>query len=103
MAGLPAHVTILFPFIPMDSVDPSVGAALAELAASEEPFRARFDKVRLQDAMIWLMPRQQKPFLTLTAAAVRRWPAYPPYLGVFDTLIPHLTLVEPVAPPPRPV
>jgi 2'-5' RNA ligase len=92
--GLPAHITILFPFIPVHELDPSVGAALTELAAATEPFRVRFDQAQRQDAMIWLPPAQQEPFLELTAAVVARWPTYQPYAGAFDTLIAHLTLVE---------
>jgi 2'-5' RNA ligase len=92
--GLPAHVTILFPFVPVGNVDPSVGAALFELAAAREPFQARFDQVQQRDAMIWLLPAQQEPFVALTAAVVGRWPTYQPYAGAFDTLIAHLTLVE---------
>jgi 2'-5' RNA ligase len=92
--GLPAHVTILFPFIPVDNLDPSVGAAVAELAAEREPFRARFEQVLHQDSMVWLVPGQQEPFLELTTAVVARWPAYLPYGGAYDSLIAHLTLVE---------
>ena len=92
--GLPAHVTILFPFIPVDNLNPSVGAAVTELAAAREPFRARFDQVQRQDAMVWLLPAQQEPFLELTAAVVARWSAYQPYRGAFESLIAHLTLVE---------
>jgi 2'-5' RNA ligase superfamily len=93
-SGLPAHVTILFPFFPVGNLDPWVGAALTELAAAREPFQARFDQVQRQDAMIWLLPAQQQPFLELTAAVVGRWPMYRPYAGAFDTLIAHLTLIE---------
>lgn len=92
--GLPAHVTILFPFIPVGDLDPSVGAALTELTAETEPFRARFDQVQRQDEMVWLLPVQAGPFLELTAAVVGRWPAYQPYGGAFDSVIAHVTLVE---------
>ena len=92
--GVPAHVTILFPFFPVDGLGPSVSAALGELTSAHRPFRARFDRAERRDAMIWLPPIQPEPFLELTAAVVGRWPRYQPYEGVFDTLIPHLTLVE---------
>ena len=91
---LPAHVTVLFPFIPVGDLDPSVGAELTELAAASAPFRARFEQVQRQAEMVWLLPVQQEPFLELTADVVARWPAYQPYAGAFDTVIAHLTLVE---------
>jgi 2'-5' RNA ligase len=92
--GLPAHVTILFPFILVGSLDPSVGAALTGLSAARQPFLARFEQVQRQDSMVWLVPGPQEPFLELTAAVVARWPAYLPYGGAYDSLIAHLTLVE---------
>ncbi len=92
--GVPPHVTVLFPFIPVDDLGPSVGAALAELASAHRPFRARFDRFEHRDAMIWLPPVQPGPFQELTEAVVGRWPMYQPYDGAYDTLIPHLTLVE---------
>ena len=92
--GLPAHVTILFPFIPLGDLDASIGAALTKLAAAREPFWARFAQAQRQELMVWLLPAQPEPFLELTAAVVGQWPMYRPYEGAFDSVIPHLTLVD---------
>ena len=43
---------------------------------------------------MWLHPEPSEPFAALTAAVWRRWPAYPPYEGVHEVVIPHLTVSE---------
>ncbi len=92
--GVPPHVTVLFPFLPADALNPEVQLTLRNLAAAREPFAARFDGVECLDQMVWLLPADQLPFLRLTAEVTARWPDYPPYEGVHDDLIAHLTLVE---------
>ncbi len=92
--GVPPHVTVLFPFLPVDALTPDVHSALAGLAASRRRFFVRFDQVERRDQIVWLLPADQQPFLRLTADVTARWPDYPPYQGAHDELIAHLTLVE---------
>ena len=88
--GVPAHVTILFPFAPPDEVDV---AALAALFARFRAFDFALDRVeRFEDGLVWLAPRPSLPFADLTAAVWQRWPGYPPYEGVHDEVVPHLTV-----------
>ena len=90
--GVPAHITILFPFADGDEVDET---ALAELFARFPAFDFRLDRVeRFDDGIVWLHPEPSRPFLDLTAAVAQRWPAHPPYEGMFDEVIPHLTVSE---------
>ena len=60
---LSPHVTVLFPFLPVDALTPDVHAALADLAAQRRQFAARFDSVERHDQMVWLLPADQLPFL----------------------------------------
>jgi 2'-5' RNA ligase len=92
--GVPAHVTVLFPFLPADALTPDVQSALANLSAETQPFVARFGQVARRGQMVWLVPFDQGPFLRLTAAVQRLWPDYPPYEGLHDELLAHLTLIE---------
>ncbi len=92
--GVPAHVTVLFPFLRVDALTPAVRSTLARLAAHEPPFVARFERVERRGRMVWLIPADERPFLRLTAAVAERWPDHQPYEGVHLTLIPHLTLIE---------
>ena len=94
-AGAQPHVTVLFPFLPTAALTPTVRAGLAEVAASVEPFELTFRRVRrFEDGVVWVEPEPADPFRRLTAAVVERWPEHPPYGGLFDEVIPHLTVVE---------
>ena len=92
--GVPAHVTVLFPFLAVDALTPMARSTIARLAAKSPPFVARFSRVERRQEMVWLVPASQRPFLDLTDAVAALWPDYPPYEGVHERLIAHLTLVE---------
>jgi hypothetical protein len=92
--GVPAHVTVLFPFLAAPDLTPADRSALAQLAARRAPFIARFSQVEVHEAMVWLVPDRQQPFLDLIDSVASRWPNHPPYGGIHDTLLPHLTFVE---------
>jgi 2'-5' RNA ligase len=93
-AGAPAHVTLLFPFMPVAALRPPVRRALAEIAATVEPFDVRFATVGRFPGAVYLVPEPDRPFGALTEAIAARFPDYQPYDGAFDEVIPHLTLVE---------
>src|SRR3954447_11551444 len=90
--GVPAHITILFPFADPDDVDED---AIADFFARFRPFDFVLDRVeRFQEGAVWLHPEPSLPFVDLTAAVEQRWPDHPPYEGAFDEPIPHLTVSE---------
>jgi 2'-5' RNA ligase len=90
--GVPAHVTILFPFLPPDEVDED---ALRDLCARCAAFDFTLDRLeRFDDGLVWLHPDPSARFADLTAAVWQRWPERPPYEGAFDEVIPHLTVSE---------
>jgi 2'-5' RNA ligase len=87
---VPAHVTILFPFLDTAELDE---AALADLISRFPAFDFELDRVeRFPDGTTWLHPAPSLPFVDLTAAVWQRWPERPPYEGVHDEVIPHLTI-----------
>ena len=90
--GVPAHITILFPFLAPPEVDEDALAELIavhafdfELAAVETSPTAHASShptpraVRRADAAVW-----------------QRWPDHPPYEGALDEVIPHLTVPAPI-------
>jgi 2'-5' RNA ligase len=90
--GVPAHVTILFPFAPPESVDEE---ALAGLVASHSAFAFELASVEhFGEDVTYLAPVPADPFSVLTRAVAARWPDYPPYEGVHDEVVPHLTVGE---------
>jgi len=90
--GVPAHITILFPFADPDDVDED---ALAGFFARFRPFDFVLDRIeRFQEGAVWLRPEPSLPFVDLIAAVEQRWPDYPPYEGIHDEVIPHLTVSD---------
>ncbi len=90
--GVPAHVTLLFPFAPSEAVDE---AALRDLFARFPAFDFALDRVeRFENGGTWLRPEPSSPFAELTAAIWQRWPGYPPYEGAHAEVIPHLTVSD---------
>ncbi|QNN52543.1 2'-5' RNA ligase family protein [Nocardioides mesophilus] len=93
--GVPAHVTVLFPFVPPSQVDDDVVARLAAVFAAAAPFDCRFDRCAwFGEDVLWLAPEPDQAFRDLTAAVVEQFPDHPPYGGVFDDVVPHLTVGE---------
>jgi 2'-5' RNA ligase len=95
LAGARSHITVLYPFLPPGELTAAVRVDLAGVARSEPPFEALFRRIRSFDhGLIWLEPEPAEPVDRLTARILARWPAYPPYEGMFATVIPHLTIAE---------
>jgi 2'-5' RNA ligase len=89
--GVPAHITILFPFAAPADVDED---ALAELVAAHPAFDFQLASVEhFDDGLTYLAPVPSEPF---TALIAERWPEYPPYEGILaiDAVVPHLTVGE---------
>ena len=87
-------MTVLFPFLACPDLDPGVRAELASIAGRMPAFEVRFERVRRFPGLVWIEPEPAEPFTRLTAAVAARWPDHPPYGGMFDVVIPHLTVVE---------
>jgi 2'-5' RNA ligase len=91
--GIPAHVTVLYPFVPRDRLTDEVRDAVSEVFGGIPAFDFRFDRVaRFGSTTVYLAPEPAGAFSRLTEATHARWPEHPPYGGVFDVVIPHLTV-----------
>jgi len=91
--GVPAHVTILFPFVPPERVDDDVLAALADAVKSVAAFDVRFARLRwFNRSVLWLEPDPAEPFAALTTAVRQAFPGYPPYDGAYAEVVHHLTV-----------
>ena len=95
--GVPAHVTLLYPFLPVESLDDGVTAELRWFFRGIDAFPVRFTSVRRfeEAGVVWIDP-ESDALLQLTRALARRWPECPPYSGTIsiDDLTPHLTIVQ---------
>ena len=97
--GVPGHVTVLYPFAPPASIDEGVLAAVAAVVAAVPAFDAWFTEVRRfepdagsPEGVVWLAPEPEARFTALIAALTKAFPAFPPFGGRYDTVIPHATL-----------
>jgi 2'-5' RNA ligase len=92
--GVPAHITLLFPFVPTEEVDAQLLSELRELFGSEASFAFELARVSRFPDVAWLAPEPSEPFSALTQLIAARYPDYPPYEGIHDVVIPHLTVAE---------
>ncbi len=91
--GVPAHVTLLYPFVAPGDLDADVLATVAGIAAASHPFTARFTELRwFDEQVVWAAPDPAAPFARLTTGLVAAFPDQPPYGGAIAEPIPHLTV-----------
>jgi 2'-5' RNA ligase len=92
--NVPAHVTILYPFLPPAEVDPGVLGELAAIATAVHCFEYRLAETRRFPVSLYLAPQPEDSFASLTAAVFRAFPDYPPFAGKFATVVPHVTVAH---------
>lgn len=92
--GVPAHVTILYPWLPASVLGREARSALAAIASETRAFEVRFGAVGRWPGVVYLEPEPAWRFSALIDRVAARFPEYPPYAGAIEEVIPHLTLVE---------
>jgi 2'-5' RNA ligase len=93
--GVPAHVTVLFPFMPPSEIHDDVMVRLAALFRTVPAFTHNFVRSAwFGDEVLWLASDAAQVFRSLTRLVWTAFPAYPPYEGQFDEVVPHLTIAD---------
>jgi hypothetical protein len=93
--GMPAHVTILYPFVMPAAITEVTLRLLANAVGSVTAFDCVFGRTAwFGDQVLWLAPDPDGPFRELTSAVLAAFPGYLPYDGAFPDVIPHLTIGE---------
>lgn len=92
--GVPAHITVLFPFMAPAELTPQVLAELRSLLLSQAAFGFQLGSVGRFPATTYLEPQPREAFVALTEAIWRAFPAFPPFGGEFPSIIPHLTVAH---------
>jgi hypothetical protein len=93
--GVPAHLSVVYPFVPAADVDEHVLTELAIAVGTVPAFDCVFPRTDwFGDEVLWLAPEPDAPFRDLTRALVEAFPAHQPYGGVHDDPVPHLTVGE---------
>ncbi|MFF7967079.1 2'-5' RNA ligase family protein [Streptomyces sp. NPDC007903] len=93
-AGVPAHVTVLFPFLDESLLDHDACAVIGEVIGRHRSFETRFEHCGRFPGILYLVPEPDIPFRRLTEAITDRWPDAPPFGGQFDEVVPHLTIAQ---------
>ena len=97
--GMPAHVTVLYPFLAPDAITQTVERELESVLCPYPAFPFRLVGVDRFPGVLYLATEPAEPFRELTAALHDRWPDHPPYGGAFDSVVPHVTVVHGSEPP----
>jgi 2'-5' RNA ligase len=92
--GVPAHVTLLYPFRPPARVHRGVLRRAAAALAGQRPFDFRFATLGSFPGVVWLAPEPAAPFVAMTRALARAFPDRPPYGGLYADVVPHLTVAH---------
>lgn len=90
--GIPAHITLLYPFLAGRSIDGDTESALASLLLEIPAFDFVLSGVGRFPGVVYLAPDPAQRFVALTEALVARWPERQPYGGAHEEIIPHLTV-----------
>ncbi|MEV8503786.1 2'-5' RNA ligase family protein [Actinoplanes sp. NPDC051475] len=91
--GVPAHITVLYPFLPPARITAAVLDTLRDIVAGVPRFTAAITHADwFGDTVVWLAPTPAEPFTTLTHAIAARFPGAQPYEGAHPDVVPHLTI-----------
>ena len=96
--GMPAHITVNYPFLQVTPDDSVVIDALRELFQAQRRFRISLASLERFPAVLYLAPEPAQPLSALIDAVAQRFPEAPPYGGAFEQVIPHLTVAHVEAP-----
>jgi hypothetical protein len=84
--GIPAHITVSYPFLPASEVNESLLASLSDLFSKIPAFKFTLDQVNwFGDEVVWLGLRDSVPFDGIIDAIFNAFPSCP-------EVIPHLTI-----------
>jgi 2'-5' RNA ligase len=92
LAGVPAHITLIVPWLPPEEVGEGNLGELADVLSSTTAFDFRLTRVSwFGRAVLWLAPDPAEPFIKLTTMLADRFGTLP-YDDEFDEVVPHLTI-----------
>jgi 2'-5' RNA ligase len=89
---IPAHVTLLFPFVDAERVDATLRVVVRQHFAARSAFDARLDGIGRFDGHVWLVPVPRERFVDLVRVTCDRFPECAPYGRSFSKPVPHLTV-----------
>jgi hypothetical protein len=93
--GMTPHVTLVVPFVPADAISGGIDQRLRRLFERFEPFDYHLRRFEyFESGVLYLAPEPARKFIDLVAALTDEFPDNPPYEGLHDEVIPHVTVAE---------
>jgi len=92
--NVPAHVTVLYPFMAPAQIDAPVLEKLRAIARAVPGFEYRMARTQRFPVALYLDPEPAAPYAALTEGVFRAFPDYPPFEGKFETVVPHVTVAH---------
>lgn len=92
--GVPAHITLLVPFMAPTDITPAVLALARQRLANFAPFRFSLGTVGRFPETAYLAPEPTAPFIAMTRALAAAFPRFPPYGGEHPDIVPHLSVAH---------
>ena len=92
--GMPAHITINYPYLPGERVYAETIDQLRVLFSRFPPLRFKLAEARRFFDTVYLAPEPAGPMMDLIRAVAVRYPQSPPYGGMFAEVVPHLSLAQ---------
>ena len=91
-AGMGAHMTLLYPFLPAAQIDDGVLARLEEQLGHAGAVELLFDRLARFPGVSYLALADTEAVSSKIRALAAAWPECPPYEGRFADVVPHLTV-----------
>ena len=89
--GMPAHITLVYPFLREQDLTDEVLATLLELCAERPVLDVAFRNTARFPGILHVEPEPADELRRFTVAIAEPWPAGPPYGGTVKEVISHLT------------
>ena len=91
--GLPAHVTLIYPFLPARDLSDGVRDAIAAVVAAHAKFSYRLVGQGRWPETLYASVEPEAPFRALQADLAAAFHDYPLHGGAYD-FVPHVTIAE---------
>ncbi len=91
--GVPAHITLLYPFLPPRFAESEI-ENLVELFSAIPVFEFSLIEVCRFPRTAYLHPNEPQRFTEIVKKLLETWPDCRPYNGAFADIIPHLTVAD---------